>query len=132
MSKSILRVSLPWPPSINRYWLNGGRTKGAKHISPEGKLFRARAVMAVRQIIPSDWRHYTSGHEFSVRIDAHPPDRRTRDLDNILKAALDALTHAGVYDDDGLIFLLKAERFSVWSPGRIDVEIAAYEPAPTW
>ncbi len=33
----------------------------------------------------------------------YPPDRRARDLDNLGKALLDALTKAGVYGDDSQI-----------------------------
>jgi crossover junction endodeoxyribonuclease RusA len=38
-----------------------------------------------------------------VEIQAFRPDRRRRDLDNLLKAILDSLTHAGVMQDDALI-----------------------------
>ena len=34
---------------------------------------------------------------------AFRPDRRRRDLDNLLKALLDSMTHAGVMQDDALI-----------------------------
>ena len=36
----------------------------------------------------------------TVTILAKMPDRRRRDLDNILKALFDAMTHAGVWLDD--------------------------------
>ena len=36
----------------------------------------------------------------AIKIIAEPPDKRRRDLDNILKAPLDALTHAGLLIDD--------------------------------
>jgi crossover junction endodeoxyribonuclease RusA len=38
-----------------------------------------------------------------VEIECFRPDLRRRDLDNILKALLDSMTHAGVMQDDALI-----------------------------
>jgi len=37
---------------------------------------------------------------FAIVVDAFPPDGRKRDLDNLCKATLDALTHAKVWADD--------------------------------
>jgi Holliday junction resolvase RusA-like endonuclease len=47
--------------------------------------------------------------DVALSIVAHPPNRRKRDLDNLLKAPLDAMAHAGVYDDDGQIVRLSIE-----------------------
>jgi len=38
-----------------------------------------------------------------VEIIAYRPDKRKRDLDNLLKGSLDSLTKAGVWEDDSLI-----------------------------
>lgn len=46
----------------------------------------------------------------SVDIVAYMPDRRRRDLDNILKSLLDSLTHAGVWDDDDQVHDLRIRR----------------------
>jgi crossover junction endodeoxyribonuclease RusA len=51
---------------------------------------------------------------------------RRRDLDNLLKAPLDALTHAGVYVDDHLIVDLRI----FWADGkggRIKVKVEEIE-----
>jgi crossover junction endodeoxyribonuclease RusA len=42
-----------------------------------------------------------------VEIAANQPDNRRRDLDNYLKAPLDALMSAGVYEDDSQIVDLR-------------------------
>jgi len=52
-------------------------------------------------------------------IAAYPPDRRKRDLDNLLKATLDALVFAKVIKDDGDIDELGIARREVMPGGRL-------------
>jgi crossover junction endodeoxyribonuclease RusA len=60
----------------------------------------------------------------SVWITAYPPDRRTRDLDNVLKALLDACTHAKLWDDDSQIDELHVLRGVVEAPhGFIEIAV---------
>jgi crossover junction endodeoxyribonuclease RusA len=56
-------------------------------------------------------------------MDAFPPDHRRRDLDNIQKPVLDALEHAGVYEDDSQIDLLITRRREAVADGRLTIEI---------
>jgi len=60
----------------------------------------------------------------SVFIEAFPPDKRKRDLDNVLKSLLDALQHAGVYADDCQIDRLSIIRKSPLN-GIVKIEITA-------
>ncbi len=95
-----LTVNLPFPPSVNHYWRHD---KGVFHVSKEGKAYRKIVAAAC----------YRLGHvEGSVNVEilAYPPDERTRDLDNLLKATLDSLAHAGVYGDDSQIDSLCIDR----------------------
>jgi crossover junction endodeoxyribonuclease RusA len=94
-------LKLPWPPSINHYWR---RWRGRTVLSRWGRSYRA--IVAAR-LAGSECR--CTGR-LRVEIDAAPPDNRRRDLDNLLKAVLDALQHAGVYDDDGQIDCLLIRR----------------------
>lgn len=55
------------------------------------------------------------------------PDRRVRDLDNLPKAVLDAITAAGVWDDDGQIDFLSVKRCGIKKGGKIVVEITELE-----
>jgi crossover junction endodeoxyribonuclease RusA len=48
-----------------------------------------------------------------VEIEAWPPDKRKRDLDNILKSLLDALTYAGIWEDDSQIDDLRIYRATI-------------------
>lgn len=90
-------LRLPWPPSVNHYWRYG---HGHFHISPEGQRYK----LAVRGIIAAAGVRPLEGN-VQIVIDAYPPDRRRRDLDNIEKALLDAcvVRHGfatGLYRDD--------------------------------
>ena len=80
-------ITLPWPPSNNRYYRhNRGRT----HVSAEGQAYRDN----VAQIIKNAMLDIGLAMPVKIRIECHMPDRRRRDLDNLQKAAFDALTNA--------------------------------------
>lgn len=111
-----LQIDLPWPPSVNHYW----RHVGSKVlISARGRLYRDSVSVAVyvanRKMNPG---------RYAVAIEACPPDRRKRDLDNMLKSTLDALAHAGVYDDDGSIDSLTIVRCPMVENGLLKVKVS--------
>jgi len=56
-----------------------------------------------------------------VRVLVWPPDRRTRDLDNLLKGLLDSITGAGVILDDCQIDEIHMMRESVRKGGAVQV-----------
>lgn len=60
----------------------------------------------------------------AVDILAYPPDKRRRDIDNLLKATLDALQHAGVYKDDYLIDDLRIRRKEAVKDGSLIINIS--------
>ena len=98
--KSMIELELPFPPSVNTYW----RTfQGRMLISKRGREYR-KAV--ADQIMIQRGNKHLKG-KIRLTIEAWRPDNRKRDLDNLLKAPLDALTHAGVYEDDQLIVDLR-------------------------
>ena len=112
-------IVTPFPPSINHYYGNGNG--GRKFIKAAGVAYRAAVVDYVT-------RHKLVAPEgrLCVAIDLFPPDRRRRDIDNSSKAALDALTHAGVYQDDCLIDQLHITRKQVVKGGMLRVFISTY------
>lgn len=111
-------IGLPWPPSINRYWRS---VRGRVLISREGREYRSAVIAAAAN------KHRFGSSRIAVEITANPPDRRRRDLDNLPKAVLDALAHAGVYDDDSQIDLLTIKRGPRHPCGWIGVVITLAE-----
>jgi crossover junction endodeoxyribonuclease RusA len=110
-------VTLPYPPSVNAYWrhVSKGPLAGRVLISAEGRSYRDAVLRAVDPM-KLDMR-------LKVEIEATMPDRRKRDLDNLPKAVLDALTHAEVWGDDGQIDDLRIVRATVKAPGGLVVRI---------
>lgn len=112
-----LLLHLGWPPSVNAYWRNvtiNGRARTL--ISRAGRDYRAEVKRTVHAGLPIAGR-------VSVVIDAYPPDRRARDIDNLLKSILDSLTHAGVWLDDEQVDDLRIIRRDVVPGGRIVINI---------
>lgn len=102
----MINLVLPFPPSLNHLWRNvSGRTL----LSAAGRRYRASVAKAALLARPERF----GDAEVALRIVAFVPDRRRRDLDNILKAALDGMQHAGLYDDDSQIVDLRIRRGGV-------------------
>ena len=111
-------IELPYPPSVNHYWRRvGARTL----ISREGRAFRRNVCALLAG--GGGARKPPSGGRIALTLDAFPPDRRRRDLDNLQKPVLDALQHAGVYEDDSQIDLLVTRRREVVPGGRLLLEV---------
>lgn len=110
------RFSLPWPPSNNRYYRhNRGRT----HVSSEGSAYR----QAVAEIITSRMLDIGTAAPLRLRIECHMPDKRRRDLDNLQKAAFDALTKAGFWLDDSQVVDYRVLKMPVVKGGRLEITV---------
>ncbi|WP_394627979.1 RusA family crossover junction endodeoxyribonuclease, partial [Escherichia coli] len=88
-------------------------------ISEAGKRYRRDVALIVRQ----QWLKLNLSGRLAIKIIAEPPDKRRRDLDNILKAPLDALTHAGLLIDDEQFDEINIVRGQLVSGGRLGVKI---------
>lgn len=109
--------SLPWPPTANTYW----RRKGNRYfISPDGIKFR---YMTCAICQPYE-NYFNKDDRLKLHISAYPPDKRRRDLDNLLKSTQDALQYAKVYVDDSQIDHLTIKRQDIHkNQGYIIVDI---------
>lgn len=96
-----LVLNLPYPPSMNQYWRN---VRGRTLISQKGRAFKIDVQGAVVTQHPG--LRPIAG-PVSVILDVTPPDRRRRDIDNLIKPTLDALTSAGVWSDDSQVIRLE-------------------------
>ena len=90
----MISITLPWPPSVNHYWFRN--KNGSMRVGEKGVLFRN----SVAEIVAAAGIAGDMTSLITVTIEAHAPDKRRRDIDNVAKAILDSLTHAGVWGDD--------------------------------
>jgi crossover junction endodeoxyribonuclease RusA len=111
-------LTLPLPPSVNRYWRKSPR---GMYISQEGKDFRQKVaeIVAEHNAIKFGSARLFMAVKLSMR------DRRAADLDNRLKALNDALEHAGLFDDDEQIDELHVKRGPIVKGGECTVMVMA-------
>lgn len=109
----MIKFSLDYPPSVNNYWQRN--RNGSVRVSSEGKSYKhtVKTLLRGRQQLTGRLK----GH-FVVNV----PDKRRRDLDNILKALLDSM-QGNVFLDDEQFDEITIVRGEVIKNGRIDVEI---------
>ena len=113
-------IELPYPPTVNTYWRHlNGRTVLAKR----GRQYK-QSVQAIVGLQPPR----LSG-PLCLMASVWLPDRRRRDLDNILKPLLDALTSAGVWDDDSQVKALQIAHVGIQKPGCVQIQVSQMEVA---
>jgi crossover junction endodeoxyribonuclease RusA len=112
----ILRFELPYPPSINHYYVH---TATGVILGAKGKSYRRDAALLLHR-----YRDSCGGERrLTLTINVFPPDKRKRDIDNICKATLDALQYARVFEDDSQIDMLTVVRREVVKDGCLAIWI---------
>jgi crossover junction endodeoxyribonuclease RusA len=113
-----ISIELPWPPSVNNYWIHRGR---GTFISDAGIGF----IKSVRVAIVQAKIYKPMLGKLQMSINLFPPDKRRRDIDNVLKALLDALTKGGLMEDDSQVKRLDVEMMNSLD-GRVEVYVKNY------
>lgn len=124
-----MKLVLPFPPSVNTYWRapNKGPLAGRHLVSADGRKYQSAACAAIIEQLRRLPKPSTE--QAAVEITLYPPDARRRDLDNYNKALFDALTHAGIWEDDSQVKRMLVEWGPVVPKGRVEITISKYEPA---
>lgn len=112
----ILKFDLPYPPSINHYYL---RTFDGVILGAQGKRYRRDATLLLHK-----YRGICGDKRLTVTINVFPPDKRKRDIDNILKCTIDSLEHAQIFNNDNQIDMLTVIRRDVVKDGALAIWIA--------
>lgn len=89
-------LTLPYPPSVNTYWRANGKRRFLSKAGVEFK--RAVQEYVIDTAVPK-----LGDARIRMDIIIRPRSRRIFDIDNLLKAILDSLMDAGVYDDDSQV-----------------------------
>ena len=113
----MMKFSLDYPPSVNSYWKRNGN--GGVRVSARGVKYKD----TVKTLLHG--RTKLTGRLKGVFV-VNVPDRRRRDLDNILKALLDSM-QGHVFLDDEQFDEITVKRGEVIKGGRIDVELFEIE-----
>ena len=115
-----IEIHLPWPPTVNSYYGHACRGKRViPYIKKPGKQYR----LAVEEAVHEQVGYLNLDECLHVEVILYPPDKRRRDLDNYMKALLDAMTLAQVWEDDVLIDQLSIFRGRQSAGGMVTVKI---------
>jgi len=114
---SPLRLTLPYPPSANRYWritARGGRV--LTYLSEEARAYRAHVLRLGRALGVTP-----TSADVELRLVVYRP-RRAGDLSNRVKVLEDALIGVA-YADDSQVVRIVAERLDDAASPRVEVEV---------
>lgn len=110
--------TIPFPPTTNHIWKSSGKRR---FLSDEYRAFKGLvAHIIVRERVPK-----FGAQRMAVLYEVCCPDKRRRDIANYEKAASDAFTECGVWDDDEQIDMLVMKRGPIVRLGCVIVTLEA-------
>lgn len=111
-------LELPWPPSINKTWAPRKNGRGM-YMTPTAKQWHKDANLLLRyQLGP----HTAMQGRLKVVMALTPP-KLSGDIDNRIKAVLDALQHAGVMQNDQQVKRLEIDWLDPRPPGYVRLRV---------
>lgn len=111
---------LPWPPTVNHYH------QPIKMGNYVRVIKGTKAKQYAKQAIPMVAEQHIGEPitaDIICHIDLRPPTRRKIDVDNHLKAVLDALVAGGAMKDDSQVVELVVKKLAVMKGGQATVEL---------
>jgi crossover junction endodeoxyribonuclease RusA len=112
----MLLLNLPYPPSVNTYYRN---FHGRMVLSAQGREYK---VKVADYLIESDAPKLGDA-KLKITMVLRPRDKRKIDIDNRIKAVLDSLQDAGLFDDDYQVDELTIMRGEPIKDGKLVVMI---------
>lgn len=94
-----IAITLTYPPSANRLWraVNGRQIKSAEY---RAWLLENQQIQSVERRLAGLTTVPTIDGAYSMLVVAVAPDKRRRDLDNLLKPVGDLIQQLGLVADD--------------------------------
>lgn len=120
----MITVTFDFPPSTNNLW-RAGKSATGKHqtyLSKQYASWKTAAEWTAKAAAKANGR--IEGKYF-IEIAAKRPDRRKRDLDNLIKPISDALVKGGIIEDDSKCEFIHA-RWDDAIPSGVRVSVEAY------
>ncbi|MFC6277301.1 RusA family crossover junction endodeoxyribonuclease [Psittacicella hinzii] len=110
-----LELTLDFPVSVNAMYKTVVRGKFTHRAhSQRYREYRKQIIPQVQyQILAQKWKKANENTFIALEVVEYCPDRRRRDIDNVIKPIMDILTEAGVYDDDSQIKRLEVSKINV-------------------
>jgi crossover junction endodeoxyribonuclease RusA len=118
-----ITLNLPIPPSVNTYYRN---FRGIMVLSKAGRQFKA----AVQDYVVEHNIPKFGASKVKLTMVLRPRDKRKIDIDNRIKAVLDSLEDAGVFDNDWQVDHIEMIRGTPVKNGAIHVLIEAIDETP--
>ena len=116
----MIKLTLPFPPTVNHMWGFAGKRKYLKKEAHEFRRIVQEAAIEAQAKI--------SGR-IAIFVALYAPTKRKYDLDNRIKALLDALEHAGVFLNDEQIDFIWVVRREVVTGGLCKVVLIENDKA---